>query len=122
MFPALVSTVSRKVLLLTLPDTLSAPWPGWEMVRALLSVIVPEKVAVPVALVAPRVIRPVLPLRTATGRPTLNAPLITSDAFELPLVLPRFTALEALPRLPAEPDGASAPTSNSPALIVVAPV
>ena len=55
------------------------------------------------------------------ARPIVNAPLVIKLALLEPEVLPKRTALEALPRAPLAPDGAAAPTIKVPALMVVTP-
>ena len=51
----------------------------------------------------------------------VNAPFVIKLALLEPEVLPKRTALEALPKAPLEPDGAAAPTIKVPSLMVVVP-
>ena len=52
----------------------------------------------------------------------VNAPFVIKLALLEPEVLPKRTALEALPKAPLEPDGAAAPTIKVPSLMVVSPL
>ena len=52
----------------------------------------------------------------------VNAPFVIKLALLEPEVLPKRTALEALPRAPLAADGALAPAIKVPALIVVRPL
>ena len=74
------------------------------------------------AVLPPKVAVPLLPACTVIARATIKAPFVNKAAFEVPLVSPNNTALVALPKAPADPDGAFEPTTNVPALIVVVPV
>ena len=89
-------------------------------VTALSSVMFPEKVALFVP-VPPIVIVPLLPDWTVMGLAIVNAPLVIKLALLEPDVLPKRTALDALPKGPLEPDGAAAPTIKVPSLMVVVP-
>src|ERR1041384_5150260 len=97
------------------------PVADWEMVVDLFTVISPLRVEV-LSEFPPRVAVPVLPDCTVMLRPTVNAPLVNSEALALPVVSPTSTAELALPNAPFAPDGASAPTESVPDLTVVVPL
>ena len=107
---------------LTAPENVAVPLLTAVSVAALLRVTLPEKVELWAVLPPIESVLPLLPACTVMFRPTVNAPPVSSAALAVPLVSPSKTAFDELPNAPADPDGALAPTTNVPSLIVVSPV
>jgi len=99
---------------LTTPVTSTHP-PAWAWARpSALRVIAPLKTPVPAVWFPPK---PPLAPAMVTSRATVKAPSVSSLAPP-----PTETAVAALPRAPAAPEGASAPTSRVHSVRVVAPL
>ena len=89
------------------------PPPAATRVTLSFNVRLPEKRDAPAAA-PPMSLVPVLLACTVTLRPTVKAPPTSKAAYWEPEVLPTNTSDVALPRAPAKPLGAAAPTINVP--------